>query len=383
MNMAVVPAIGALRGNDRTAGAAPMRILLCDVFLHSSVNPYFADAMKVLAEKRGYIYEVFDQGGFTPRRRSLLRRLALRMSSDPYRHEQRAMNQALLAAAREYRPDLILAVNGKAILADTLAVIHAELGATVVAIPTDDPFSTEAVPRSARDAVGYYDLWACPKRAVLDDLAKAGCRNVKYIHYWYRSSECFPESPATAEEARKFDAEVIFIGNSDSARAKFFAELVRRMPGLKLAIYGGGWRRHLALRKYLRRPVAGRDFRLALAGTRIALHMVRHSQRDDHSERSIQTPACGAFMLAERTDTHEALFAEDREAAFFSDLDDLCAKITYYLAHDEKRREIAAAGHRKVTSGKFSDLDRLTEIVDAAIEVRRAAVQSGPPAGCP
>ncbi|HUY18548.1 MAG TPA: hypothetical protein VMV15_04915 [Candidatus Binataceae bacterium] len=65
------------------------------------------------------------------------------------------------------------------------------------------------------------------------------------------------------------------------------------------------------------------------------------------------------------------------------DLDELCARITCYLAHDEQRREIAAAGYRKVTSDKFSDLDRLTEIVDADIEVRRAALRSGLPAGCP
>jgi spore maturation protein CgeB len=344
---------------------AGMRILLCDTTFYPGVNPYFVDAIARLSEERDYQYEVFDVAAYIPRHLNLFQRFVRRTISLPARIEQNRINRALLTAARRFRPDLLIAVNGKALLARTLATIRAATGAFIVAVPTDDPFATRSVPQTARTAVTQYDLWMCPKRAVIPDLLAAGCANVRYIHYWYRTSVHFPEVPATAEEKRKFAADVAFIGGGDKERQVLFSELIRRMPSLNLAIYGSSWHGR-ALAPYLRGPVSGRDFRLALGGTRIALQFARYAQRDDHSERSIQTPACGAFMLAERTESLLKIFSEGAEAGFFSGIDELCEKISYYLAHDQERRNIASAGWRRISSGGFSDFDRLVEIVDTA-----------------
>ena len=82
--------------------------------------------------------------------------------------------------------------------------------------------------------------------------------------------------------------------------------------------------------------------------------------------RSFEIPACGAFMLAERTEEHLALFREDEEAVFFGTPEEMLDKVRYYLAHDEIRRRIAEAGHARVTAGGHTYLDRLREIVRAA-----------------
>ena len=110
----------------------------------------------------------------------------------------------------------------------------------------------------------------------------------------------------------------------------------------------------------------GRDYRLALGGARIGLCLLRRANRDQHAMRSFEIPACGTFMLAERTDEHLAVFREDEEAAFFSSPQELLDKVRYYLAHEEIRRRIAIAGHARVTTGGHTYRDRLREIVRAA-----------------
>ena len=53
-------------------------------------------------------------------------------------------------------------------------------------------------------------------------------------------------------------------------------------------------------------------------------------------------------MLAERTDTHLALFQEDVEAAFFDSDAEMIDKVHFYLQHEEIRQRVARAGYEKV-----------------------------------
>lgn len=129
----------------------------------------------------------------------------------------------------------------------------------------------------------------------------------------------------------------------------------------------------------------GRDYRLALGGAKIALCLLRAKlqanrdrhvmrtfvirtleipARDRHVMRTFEIPACGAFMLAERTDEHLELFEENREAAYFGSVEELLDKVRYYLSHEDERQRIAKAGYRRVTAGRHTYLDRLKEILD-------------------
>jgi len=97
---------------------------------------------------------------------------------------------------------------------------------------------------------------------------------------------------------------------------------------------------------------------------------VRRANRDDHVMRTFEIPACGGFMLTERSSTHEELFREDHEAGFFGSPDEFVAKVRSYLARDEDRARIAAEGHRKITQGRHTYSDRLADIIEAAKVVR-------------
>jgi spore maturation protein CgeB len=82
--------------------------------------------------------------------------------------------------------------------------------------------------------------------------------------------------------------------------------------------------------------------------------------------RSFEVPACGAFMLAERTAEHQELFREGEEVGYFSSAAEFVEKVRYYLTHDGERQRMAEAAYRKVTGGKHTYFDRLRQILELA-----------------
>ena len=96
------------------------------------------------------------------------------------------------------------------------------------------------------------------------------------------------------------------------------------------------------------------------------MNLLRRANHDDHVMRTFEIPACGAFMLAERSDSHSELFTEGLEAVFFATPGELAAQVRHYLPRAGERGRIAAAGRRKVITGSHSYADRLYEILSAA-----------------
>ncbi|RLB06112.1 MAG: hypothetical protein DRG83_01055 [Deltaproteobacteria bacterium] len=338
-----------------------MRVLLVSVDKFYYVGAFFRRAL----EELGYEYAFVDEGKFLePLKRSLLHKLAYRLlGRRPLTYW--AFNKELLQKAQEFQPDVVLVTKGAHISPRTLVMIKKETGAFLVNYATDDPFNLRVSSRDLVRAIPLYDLYACTKRAIMGDVRRAGCQNVVFVRFGYEPTLHFPEKPATPEEIERFSSDVVFIGNADRDRVPYF-EALARIPGLRLHLYGGYWDRHPLLRRYHRGFALGRDYRLALGGAKIAVCLVRRANRDGHCMRTFEIPACGAFMLAERTEEHLELFEEDKEAAYFESPEGLVEKVQYYLQHEEERQRIAKAGYRKVIEGKHAYKDRLAEILNIA-----------------
>jgi spore maturation protein CgeB len=257
----------------------------------------------------------------------------------------------------------VLIVMGFHILPETLRTIKSETGATLINYATDDPFNERTSRQNVREAIPVYDVYACTKRAIINDVTRAGCSNVQYVRFGYQPSLHFVETPLTSKEQNRFTADVAFVGEGDGDRLPFFTALTKAIPDLNLALYGGLWGLSPTLRRYHRGTVRGRDFRLALGSAKIAVNLVRMQNRDDHVMRSFEGPACGAFMLNERTKEHLALFVEGREAAYFESPEELVQKTRYYLDNEEEREQIREAGWQKTTVGGHTYDDRLRQIL--------------------
>jgi spore maturation protein CgeB len=274
----------------------------------------------------------------------------------------RAFNRDLIDLAVRFQPEVVLITKGSFIRPDTLKKIKQRTAAILVNYATDDPFNRKTSGRDIVDGIPFYDFYICSKRAIMDDVRRAGCPNVSFLPFGYEPTIHFPEAAATPEEAERYSSDVAFIGGADADRHPFFEALVDAIPSLKLHLYGGYWDRHPRLRKYHRGFALGREYRLVMGGAKIAPCLVRRANRDGHVMRTFEVPACGAFLLAERTDEHLEFFSESREMACFSTPDELVEKVRYYLSHEEERADIARAGHVRCVPACSYD-NRLKEIL--------------------
>jgi spore maturation protein CgeB len=337
------------------------RLLLVDTALYAPVSPFFVDA----AGELGYTIRFVDEGPYLrPLETSLLQKVGYRLLHRRPITRWR-YNRDLAAAACAFCPELVVVVKGAYIMPSTLRLIKEETDAVLANYATDDPFNNANMTPDLVYGIPEYDLYACTKRAIMGDVRRAGGRAVVHVMFGYNPSLHFPEEPATSDDVRRFDADVAFVGGADRDRLGDLEQLTTAHD-LSAAFYGGYWSRDPRFRPYARGFAVGRDYRLALGGARIVLCLVRRANRDGHAMRSFEIPACGAFMLAERTDEHLAVFEEDREAVFFSSPEEMLEKARYYLAHEDVRRRIARAGYERVTTGRHTYRDRLAEIAAAA-----------------
>jgi spore maturation protein CgeB len=344
---------------------AAMRILYTETSAFLPTSAHFLEALDALAARGGCEFRFFDEARYVAPYPSIPERLARRAFGRAVAG-YRVINRALLDEARRFRPDLVLIGKGAYFAPTTLEEIKRTTGARLINWASDDPFNPASSSRAVLESIPLYDLYVCTKRAVMDDVARAGCPRVAYLRFGYKPAIHFPESAASAAERASFDCDVMFAGGGDSDRAPYFEELIRAIPGVRLNLFGGYWNRFPALRSYWRGSVRGREFRLAIGGAKIAVNLVRRSNRDDHVMRTFEVPACGGFMLAERTDAHAEIFAEDREAVFFNSPQEMAAQVRTWLARDEERRQIAQAGRLKVTCGRNTYADRLHDILELA-----------------
>jgi spore maturation protein CgeB len=163
-----------------------------------------------------------------------------------------------------------------------------------------------------------------------------------------------------------------FIGSWEKERVKVLEKIAE--TGTRIHIWGGGWDK-----SFLSHPnvvispgnIRGDEYARALRSLDIALCLLakRLGTLEYQTTRSIEIPACGVFMLADRTDEHMALFEEGKEAEFFSTPDELIEKIRYYLDNPVQRKQIAAAGRERCLRNGYSNQERIRRIFKDLLRV--------------
>lgn len=147
------------------------------------------------------------------------------------------------------------------------------------------------------------------------------------------------------EDVRRYGCDVGFIGSFEKERAESMLYLAER--GVPVTVWGNGWKDlinknpNLVIRN---KPVYSEEYTKAINATKINLCFLRKINRDEITSRSVEIPACGGFMLGERTKRHLEFFEEGKEAEFFSSKEELLEKVKIFLADEGARCRIAEAG---------------------------------------
>ena len=138
--------------------------------------------------------------------------------------------------------------------------------------------------------------------------------------------------------------------------------------GVPVSSRGYGWSRSRAQHRLWsveEGHVDQSEYVKVINATEINLGFLRKGARDQQTPRSIEIPGCQAFMLAERTSEHQALFTEGVEAEFFEGFDELLQKCRRYLSDPEARAQIARAGFDRCRASGYSNRDRLASVLEA------------------
>jgi len=238
----------------------------------------------------------------------------------------------------------------------------------IVAHYNPDEFFGEHSPRAGRvfeDAIPEYDVHFIPKPINIGDYERRGAKRIEVFDRSY-DPELHRPVMLSLEEQEAYGCEIGFIGTYAPHREEVLADLIRK--GYPVRVYGNGWKTHGNEWNVIKSAWKGpgqynQEYVKAICGMEIALHFLRRENRDEQDSRSFEIPACGTFMLAERSHAHERLFKESEEAEYFDDMTELIDKLDFYRSHPSEREMIARRGRVRCENSPYSHDDRLTEFL--------------------
>lgn len=307
-------------------------------------------------------------GGLAARRLTFGWRVKRRLFGD---FDESRANERLRELPESLAPDLVWIEKGLTIEPDTLRALRAKWPhAQVVSFSPDDMFNPRNQSRQWLGGLGLYDLHVTTKTFNVPELRAVGAHDVFYFDKGF-SPQVHRPHPVTPDLRERLGGDVGFVGWPEGARERSMRYLAAH--GVPVRVWGP-WPRWKNAKNLIveGRPLWDTEYAQALSAFRINLGFLRRVNRDKHTTRSIEIPACGGFLLAERTEEHLALFREGVEAEFFSSDQELLEKTKYYLAHEEERARIAAAGLSRCLTGGYDNESRLTSVLRYALASRVA-----------
>lgn len=280
-------------------------------------------------------------------------------------------NKAILSAVSQEAFDVLWLDKGLMIRPSTLQSVRKSLPRCVIAgFSPDDMMNPNNQSRRFLAGLSSYDIYFTTKTYGVAELEALGCPKAVFMGNGYDPQTHRPMA-VSAEERLRLGGDVGFIGQWEPERAASLARLA--VSGVDVRVWGYTWERWKDVPSALRlenKPLWSDDYAKAVCSFKINLCFLRKCNRDLQTTRSVEIPACGGFMLAERTDEHLDLFTEGKEAEFFSSDAELLEKTKYYLTHEADRIRIAQAGYERCLTSGYSYGDRLRNCIELVRTVR-------------
>jgi spore maturation protein CgeB len=282
------------------------------------------------------------------------------------------INQQLLKIVEQHRPNIIWVDKGLIISKATLLEVKKiSPKSKLVHYNPDDPFGSYGKSgwRIFLKGLPYYDVHFVPRKENMIEYQRYRATNVYFLipTRGFDPNIHYPRNIDSIMKSR-WGGDVGFIGSFEKERASYILALAK--SGFKIKVWSsfGPWPKHPNI-IYENQGVYGEKYTNALSSFKIVLAFLRKKNRDKHTSRSIEIPACGAFMLAERTSEHLALFEEGKEAEFFDSTEELIDKARFYLKHDKLRTQIASAGRERCIKSGYSYHERIKKMLEIVSEI--------------
>ncbi len=271
-------------------------------------------------------------------------------------------NRALARLAGDMRPDLLLLGHADTIRAGTVAALRrAQPGLRVLQWNVDPMFEPDNVAR-LRSKLEVVDATLVSTAG--EALAPLRRRGMALGFMPNPVDSAVESARADLKEVLPYD---LFFACGHPSRPRrtlcgqdwdmdaFFAALRRRVPGLRIRLAGLGGCPHLA----------GAPYQDALAGCAAGLNASRRNDALMYtSDRMAHMVGNGQAILLDRATGYDRLF-DDRQMAFFSDMDELAAKLRRMVAEPAWRCALAGAGRARYHA-LFNETVVAAYVVDVA-----------------
>ncbi|SHG17240.1 Glycosyl transferases group 1 [Arenibacter palladensis] len=283
--------------------------------------------------------------------------------------DQTKANQKIKEHISKNNWDLVWIDKGVTINKSTLKYIKQKSpSTTIVSYSPDNMALRHNQSQNYLESVPYYDYVFTNKSYIINAMKELGAKNIQFIHNMYEDSFHYPRKLSSADIER-LGGDVGFVGAWEKERSDSILFLAKN--GIKVKVFGNGkWKEFNDLYPNLTilPAVFSEDYSKALGAFKISLCFLRKMNFDQQTTRTMEIPACGGFMLAERTQEHLDLFEEGKEAAYFSSNEELLEQCRYYLNNEQERTQIATAGLKRCESSGYSNEKTIKKMLDIVLK---------------
>lgn len=218
------------------------------------------------------------------------------------------------------------------------------------------------------ETIPLYDVHFTTKSYNIDQLKRLGAKKVIFVNKTYQEDFHYPRNLSDIDK-QKYTFDIGFIGVWEKERCDSIKYLVDN--GLNVSVYGDKeWNglKNYASNLKVYPSLKNDEYPKALSAFKISLCFLRKINYDQQTSRTMEIPACGSFMLAERTNEHMGLFVEGKEAEFFSDDQELLEKCKYYLLNENERIKIAENGLKRCRESGYSNKKTISTLLKKVLE---------------
>ncbi|WP_456324448.1 glycosyltransferase family protein [Desulfonauticus submarinus] len=327
------------------------------------IGRFAANGLKQL----GHLVEVFESPLFYSAFQGLKK---LRIGSNRLEYLEQSfiqvVSQAIYAKVEEFSPSLVLALAQAPLTRQILLKLKKQGVPTAMWFVEDFKLFTYW-----RAFAPLYDFFAVIQKEPFFQ----GLRNIGVKNFCYLPLACCPEihKPLVLNsiEKKRYGSDISFMGAGYPNRRKAFIELL----DYDFKIWGTEWEGETSLEPLVQekgRRLEPEEIVKIFNATKINLNLhssIKSSQLvskgDFVNPRTFEIAGCRGFQLVDERSLLSELFKPEEEIITFSSIEDLKKKIDFFLEHEDKRNEIAAAAYsRAISEHTYSHrMERFLEFV--------------------
>lgn len=335
-------------------------------------NEWNGSDSKGLAEgfrKLGHSVYIVNENRYGVMAQRLRNKIIMRLI-EPFTIQE--YNDEVLRQDSHIKPDLIIVFKGNLLKNTTLIELKRRGRKCILFYPDVSLFAhTRRIPK----CVPYYDYIFTTKSFMINDLKIYFNKvNTTFIPH-AADTDIHKPMPFDSAMNEKFSCDVSFIATYSVKKEEYMTRLVELYPDIDLKIWGSGWekaKRSLPQIQYY--APYGDLYVQAMVNSKINLAILseigkKSSSGDLITARTFQIPACGAFMLHERTTDFCELYSEGIDADCFDSVEELVEKIKFYLQNENKRDELRKSGYAK-TIKYHTMINRAEFIINKLISLK-------------